>query len=108
MANVVSGKVDAVYITSSGSGYTSSPTITLTPATAGSGAVVTYNGETEASGGNATARYISRRVTLSDGFDAGDLRVYLTVNKPSGTNVHVYYKILSSSDFASLRDKNGN
>lgn len=105
VANVVSGKVNAVYITSPGSGYTSSPTITLTPATAGSGAVVTYNGETEKSGGNATARYISRQVTLADGFDSGDLRVYLTVNKLSGTNVYVYYKILSASDPESFDDK---
>jgi len=99
VANVVSNTVNAVYITNAGSGYTSSPTITLTVgAGGGSGAIVTYNGETEKSGGNATARYQTRRVTLADGFDSGDLRVYLTANKPSGTNIHVYYKILSASD----------
>ena len=99
VANVVANTVDAVYITAAGSGYTSSPTITLTPgAGGGSGAVVTYNGETEKSGGNATARYQTRRVTLADGFDSGDLRVYLTAYKPSGSNIHVYYKILSGSD----------
>ena len=106
VANVVSNTVNAVYITNAGSGYTSSPTITLTVgAGGGSGAVVTYNGETEKSGGNATARYQTRRVTLADGFDSGDLRVYLTANKPSGTNIYVYYKILSASDPAAFDDK---
>jgi len=106
VANVVSNTIAAVYITNAGSGYTSSPTITLTPgAGGGSGAVVTYNGETEKSGGNAIARYQTRRVTLADGFDSGDLRVYLTAYKPADTNVYVYYKILSASDPEIFDDK---
>ena len=56
-------------------------------------------------GGDALARYITRRVTLSDGFDAQDLKVYLTVNKPAGTNVTVYYKVLSQFDPARFDDK---
>jgi len=106
VANVVSNTVNAVYITSAGSGYTSSPTITLTPgAGGGANAAVSYIGETEKSGGNAKARYISRRVTLADGFDSGDLRVYLNSNKPSGTSIYVYFKILSASDPESFDDK---
>ena len=50
------------------------------------------------SGGSATAKYISRRVSLTDGFDASDLSVFLTMNKPAGTNVYVYYKVLSQFD----------
>lgn len=99
VANVVANTVDAVYIVDGGSGYYATPTITLTPGSGGgSNATVTYNGETDASGGNSIARYITRKVTLADGFDSGDLRVYITANKPSGTNIHVYYKILSISD----------
>jgi hypothetical protein len=99
VANVVSNTINAVYITSGGSGYTSSPTITITPgAGGGTNAAVSYIGETSSSGGNATARYMTRRVTLADGFDSGDLRVYLNANKQSGTNIYVYYKILSASD----------
>jgi hypothetical protein len=102
----VSNTVNAVYITNAGSGYTSSPTITLTPGSGGgANAVVTYVGETEKAGGNGTARYMTRRVTLADGFDSGDLRVYLFANKPSGTNVYVYYKILSASDPEVFNDK---
>jgi len=106
VANVVSNTVNAVYITNAGSGYSSSPTITLTPGSGGgANAAVSYIGETEKSGGNGTARYITRRVTLADGFDSGDLRVYLRANKPSGTNLYVYYKVLSASDPETFNDK---
>ena len=106
-ANVVSGRVDAIYVTNPGSGYTTSPTITLTPGSGGgSGASVTYNGEDKKSGGNSNARYMTRRVTLADGFDSGDLRVYLTAYKPSGSSIFVYYKVLSGSDSDTFDDKN--
>ena len=49
-------------------------------------------------GGNAVTRYISRRVTLNDGFDAQDLIVYLDAMKPVNTGVDVYYRVLSSAD----------
>jgi hypothetical protein len=67
---------------------------------------VTYNGEDKKSGGNSDVRYMTRRVTLADGFDSGDLRVYLTAYKPSGGNIHVYYKLLSKSDADLFDDKN--
>ena len=99
VANVVANTIDAVYIVDSGSGYTTTPTITITPGSGGgANASILYTGETSSSGGNSLAKYITRRVTLADGFDSGDLRVYLTANKRSGTNIHVYFKILSSSD----------
>ena len=49
-------------------------------------------------GGDAIAKYITRRVTLKDGFDAVDMTVYLTINKRAGTDVKCYYKILSQYD----------
>jgi hypothetical protein len=54
--------------------------------------------ETGSFGGNALTRYISRRVTLADGFDANSLQVYLTAYKPIGTNIFVYAKVLSRDD----------
>jgi len=105
-ANVVSGSIVSFDVTNGGSGYTTSPTITLTPGSGGgSGAVVSYNGEDNKSGGNSKVRYITRKVTLADGFDSGDLRVYVTGYKPSGSNIHVYYKPLSSSDSDNFDDK---
>ena len=58
------------------------------------------------SGGSALAKYITRRVTLSDGFDATDIKAYLTMNKPAGVNVYVYYKVLSQYDPEPFDDKN--
>ena len=49
-------------------------------------------------GGNSETRYISRTVTLADGQDAEDLRVYLSAYKPSGSDVKVYAKLLSGYD----------
>jgi hypothetical protein len=105
---VTSNVLTSVYLTAPGSGYTTSPTITIVDAntTPGTGATVTYNGEDKKSGGNAATRYMTRRVTLADGFDSGDLRVYLTGYKPSGSGIYVYYKVLSGSDSDIFDDKN--
>jgi hypothetical protein len=107
-AVVTNNVVTSVYLTSVGSGYTTSPTITLVDAntTPGTGATITYNGEDKKSGGNGSVRYITRRVTLADGFDSGDLRVYLTAYKPTGADILVYYKILSTSDADTFDNKN--
>ena len=107
-AVVTANVVTSVYLTANGSGYTTSPTITIVDAntTPGTGVTVVYNGEDKKTGGNADVRYITRRVTLADGFDSGDLRVYLTVYKPALSDVFVYYKILSTSDPDTFDDKN--
>ena len=98
-ATVASNVITAITVTSGGSGYKTSPTVTITPGSGGgSGASVTYNGEDKKTGGNSAVRYMTRRVTLADGFDSGDLRVYLTAYKPTGADINVYYKILSGSD----------
>tara|TARA_Y100001936_G_C16092055_1_gene687227 strand:- start:1997 stop:7621 length:5625 start_codon:yes stop_codon:yes gene_type:complete len=54
--------------------------------------------ETNSSGGDSLARYITRRVTLKDGFDATDLSVHLVANRQAGSSIKVYYKILSQFD----------
>lgn len=106
VANVTANTIDAIYITNPGSGYTETPTITITSGSGGgSNASAVYIGETSKTGGNALAKYITRRVTLNDGFDSGDLRVYLTAHKPQGTNIYVYYKVLSASDPELFIDK---
>jgi hypothetical protein len=54
--------------------------------------------ELTASGGTAQAKYITRRVTLADGFDATGLNINLLVNRRSGTSIKVYYKVLNKYD----------
>jgi hypothetical protein len=98
-ANVVTG----VEILTSGSGYTGSPTVTISgDTTSTSNAVAVCLGEDSASGGPGYATYITRKVTLADGLDAGDLRVYLDAYKPVEGEILVYYKVLSADDASSF------
>ena len=97
---VANGYVSNVVVVDTGSGYTQNPTVTLsTVSGAGSiNAAVQCTGEERNSGGPISAKYISRRVTLKDGFDASDLKIIVKAYKPLGTNVHVYYKVKNGDD----------
>jgi hypothetical protein len=55
-------------------------------------------GEDGANGGNADARYITKTITLAEGQDAEDLKVYLTAYKPTTSDVKVYAKVLNAED----------
>ncbi len=96
------GIITDAYASAEGSGYFDEITATLSGGTTGS---VTISAETDKEGGNAIARYITRRVTLQDGFDAEDVRVYLRAYKPSTSNINIYYKALSATDSESFDDK---
>lgn len=56
----------------------------------------TQNEHTE--DGAAEAKYISKTVTLEDGMEADDLKIYVTANKPANTDVIVYTKIWDAAD----------
>lgn len=92
------GSVTAVNIINPGSGYLTTPTITIVEAAATSNATAVINGETDASGGNILGKYQTKIVTLEDGFDSGDLVVRMNAYKPQGTDIAVYFKVLSSLD----------
>jgi hypothetical protein len=103
-ANVTgAGVVDRIVVTSGGTGYITSPTVSLSGS-----AVVTYNGEDKAVGGNANIRYITKKVQLATGFDAGDLRVYMDAYKPVDSNILVFYKLMSQSDPSEIEDNSWN
>ena len=44
-------------------------------------------------------------ITLADGFDAGDLQVSLDAVRPQGTDIQVYYKVMSGQDTANFSNK---
>lgn len=48
--------------------------------------------------GPANSKYISKRITLRDGFDAEDLKVYVTAYRPAGTDVRVYARFKNVTD----------
>jgi hypothetical protein len=102
-----SGNITGVTITQSGTGYVKAPTITIQDITPGYSGTTTATvaGEDQKYGGNALARYVTKKVTLADGFDSGDLRVWVDGVIPTGTSAQVYYKVLSASDTEGFIDK---
>ena len=105
----VNGNVLAANVVSSGINYTDDFTISYPNANntpnVTSNAAITLNSEFDSSGGPCLARYITKPIVLTDGFDAGDIRIFLSANKPTGTELHVFYKILSGSDTTSFKDR---
>lgn len=101
-----SNTISRVYFTSGGSGYVTTPTITISDAntTQGTGALVTISGETSTSGGPAYVKYLTKKVVLDQGFDSGDLNVYMTAYRPLNTDILVYYKILNRDDTQRFED----
>lgn len=95
----VSGYVSDIVLTTNGSGYLTTPTITLS-----GNASITYRGEDSPQNGNAETRYFTRQVTLAEGFDARDIKVYFDAMRPDGTDFYVYYKVLQGTADASRFD----
>ena len=65
-------------------------------------------GETESESNitsGASARYISRSVTLDEDFEATDLKVYLTADIPKEAEVDVYYRVLAGEDSTPFEDR---
>lgn len=101
------GNISRIVVDSEGTGYVDDVIATIGGGGIyGNGATIKVATETGSSGGPALARYISKTITLLDGFDAGDLRVYLTAVKPPGSNVNVYYKVRNSFDPNPIEDRN--
>jgi hypothetical protein len=48
--------------------------------------------------GNATVKYISKKIELAEGQDSEDLQVFLTAYKPSGSDIKVYVRIQNPAD----------
>lgn len=107
---LVSGNITGMFITNPGSGYIENPTITITdvsPQLIGyANATAVVVSETSPYGGNSRARYVTRKITLADGFDAGDLRLFVRAVRPKGTQIIAYYKVLSDTDASEFTSKN--
>jgi len=52
-------------------------------------------------GGISSAKYVTKQVTLQEGFDSTALTVYVDVNRPAGTDIEVYCKIQNNYDYSS-------
>lgn len=58
--------------------------------------------ETEAVGGSALAKYITRKIELSTPAEA--LKIFFLANRPGGSDIKVYYKILENSSDSNFDD----
>jgi hypothetical protein len=100
--------VNYIVINSAGSGYVETPNIAIANGNAATGMVqaqLSIQGETSKRGGNIKTKYLTRQIALEDGFEAGDLRVFMDVISPNGTDVQAYYKVLGSEDPDRFADK---
>jgi hypothetical protein len=99
-ANLVvngSGNVVSINVMTTGSNYLDDFSISYygNPADP---ATIVLNSEYDSSGGPCLARYITKPIVLADGYDAGDLRVFLSGNKPGDSEISVFYRILNGDD----------
>lgn len=88
------GYITSVQFVSGGSGYYDNVSVKV----GANSNTISLATETASRGGPAQAKYISRTVALAAGFDANDLRVFITAYKPTGTDIQVYYKVKASQD----------
>ncbi len=100
-----SGSITGFSLISSSKNMTNGVTTSLSTST-GSSASIVVDSETSPSGSVADAVYISKRVNLKSPYESKDIRVYLDLFKPSGSNVHVYYKVANTNDSTIFDDRN--
>lgn len=95
-----SNTVNYIVLTNAGSGYLETPTITIAAgnATANVQATALVAGETGKSGGNIMSKYITREIILEDGFESGDISVFMDTIRVTNTDIQVYYKVVSNDD----------
>jgi hypothetical protein len=55
--------------------------------------------------GNALTKYLSLNITLADGQDAEDIKVFVTGYRPVGTDIHCYTKIWNAEDSDNFDNK---
>ena len=109
--DTVNSNLISIIVDNEGTGYSGDVTVTVVPSEHDSPnitipAIINVSTEILNSGGPAHARYISKTVTLNDGFDAGDLRVFLTAIRPLNSDIHIYYKVRNANDGKSIEELN--
>ena len=100
-----SNSIEKIYISNKGSGYTTTPTLTITSGnTTSNVCTATVQGETDASGGNIIARYITRRANLDEEMEASNLRVIFDAFVHTTAGLSVYFKCKHRDDPTSFDD----
>lgn len=101
-------RIDNIVVVTEGSGYYETPKIVIAApldTSAQEEALIICQGETGKRGGNIRGRYQTRQISLLEGFEAGDLIVFMDAIRPLGTDIQVYYKVLGIDDPDNFSDK---
>lgn len=61
--------------------------------------------ETDSRLGSAKAKYVTKTVTLNEGFNATSLVTHLNINRPSGSTIEVYARFKNEFDTSSISGK---
>ena len=72
--------------------------------TALTNAPVSYVAETDPVDGTALAKYVSSNINLEE--PAVGLKIFIGANRPSGSNIDVYYKLVSAGEDTAIEDIN--
>ena len=102
-ANIVNGTLDSITFTYVGSGYLSSPTITISGDNTTQASAISIS-EFDSHGGNALCKYFTKKVVLTPENVSQDLRVFYTAYRPAGSNIYVFYKLLNENDTSKFDD----
>ena len=104
---VAAGIVTKATVTNGGSGYTGTPTVTVTDTghTGTNFCNIEVGSELDNEGGPINAKYITRKVNLEDGFEAEDIKVIVNAYKPENALIHAYAKVLSPDDASAFDDR---
>lgn len=94
---IENGSITGVNVIAEGQGFYNLPSVTISGD--GSGAEIKYtkNEKTKILG-NAKAKYITKKVTLSDDWESDYATVTFDAYKPLGTGFRVYYKAIAAED----------
>jgi hypothetical protein len=111
--DAASGEITGITVENGGSGYVETCTLEVdtvqynsTYGTTATSPTFVVAGETSNTGGNAEARYVTRQVTLADGFNSDEIKAVLNVYRPRNTRIEVYYKVISDTDNDDIYNKN--
>ena len=100
-----SGELIGLRVTNEGQGYYETPNITVAAGAGEVAPIFRVLGETSNLDGNAQARYVTRQVTIPEGRIASDsISARMRCYKPRGSNIEVYYKVLSAGDDSAFDD----
>ena len=103
-ATITGGVITGIIVDNPGAGYADNVSIKIVGGN--NTAIATFNSEISPQGGPAAVRYISEVVTLINGYNAGDLRVFVDADNPPTANVDIYYQVRNFTDPTQMADQN--